>query len=157
MADDVGAARRSPPAANAKPLDLAGLEGTLGFRLRLAQQYVFREFVTRFNALDVSPILYSALVLIEKNTRCRQTELAAALGVRQPNLVERIDSLVQRGLVSRSPDPEDRRANVLRLTPAGKRFMLRIHQTHDQHTRQLINQLGDEDYEKLVTLLEKLR
>lgn len=155
MADDLGPARRST-AGQARALDMADLEQTLGFRLRLAQQYVFREFVVRFNALDLSPVLYSALMLIEANPRCRQTDLAAALGVRQPNLVERIDSLVQRGLVSRSPDPEDRRANVLKLTPAGKRFMTRVHATHEQHRRQLVNLVGDEDYDRLIQILEKL-
>lgn len=154
MADDVGAAARRAP--EGRELDMAGIEQALGFRLRLAQQFVFREFAALFSPLELSPVLYSALILIEANPGCRQTDLAAALGVRQPNLVERIDSLVQRGLVSRSTDPDDRRANVLKLTPAGKRFMLRAHATHDRHTRQLIERLGEEDYDKLVEILERL-
>jgi DNA-binding MarR family transcriptional regulator len=157
MADDIGSARRAGGTTLGEPLfDMAGLEGTLGFRLRLAQQQVFRDFAARFAALDLNPVLYSALVLIERNRRCRQSELAAALGIRQPNMVDPIDTLVQRGLVSRSPDPDDRRANSLTLTPAGKKFMARLHATHDQHTRHLKDQLGDEEYELLVRLLDKL-
>jgi len=154
MADDIGAARRAAPEGRA--LDMAGLDQALGFRLRLAQQFVFREFAAHFAPLELSPVLYSALLLIEANPGCRQTDLAAALGVRQPNLVERIDSLVQRGLVSRSPDPDDRRANVLKLTPAGQRFMVRAHAVHDRHTRQLIERVGEENHDKLVEILERL-
>jgi DNA-binding MarR family transcriptional regulator len=158
MADDVGTARRSDaPPPREQLLDMAGLDGALGFRLRLAQQYVFRDFVARFSAIDINPVLYSALVLIEKNGRCRQSELATVLGVRQPNLVDRIDTLVQRGLVSRSPDPDDRRANVLMLTAAGKRFMVRVHATHDEHTQKLKLQLGEAEYAALVRLLDRLR
>lgn len=153
MADDIGGGRATR--SNAQ-LDMAGIETNLGFRLKLAQQYVFREFVTRFNPLGVSPTHYSALMLIEKNPDCRQTELAAALGMRQPNLLERIDALVERGLVSRSPDPDDRRANVLRLTSEGSRFMTELHKTHEMHTRQLVDQLGEDGYAQLVELLKKL-
>ncbi len=158
MADDIAAARRSGASASSeRPLDMAGLENTLGFRLRLAQQYVFRDFVTRFSAIEINPVLYSALILIEKNRRCRQSELAMALGVQQPNLVDRIDSLVQRGLVSRTPDPQDRRANVLMLTATGKGFMVGLHAIHDQHTAHLKRQLGEDEYAVLIGLLDKLR
>ena len=159
MADEKGLGFQCALADQPDPraLDIGALPWTLGFRLRLAQQYVFREFLRRFNALDISPVTYSPLVLIEKNQPCRQIELAAALGVRQPNLVERIDALVQRGLVSRGPDPEDRRANILKITPAGKRFMIRVPAVHDEHNRQLMNQLGEDDYNKLIELLGKLR
>jgi DNA-binding MarR family transcriptional regulator len=135
---------------------MAGLESTLGFRLRLAQQHVFRDFVALFSAIDINPVLYSALILIEKNRRCRQSELAAALGVQQPNLVDRIDALVQRGLVSRTPDPQDRRANVLMLTATGKGFMVGVHAMHEEHTSHLKRQLGEDEYAQLVTLLDKL-
>lgn len=142
--------------ANERELVLGGLDKILGFRLRLAQQFIAREFAARFQPLDISPVQYSALLLIEKNPGRRQADLAAVLGVRQPNLVVRIDSLVNRGLVSRTADPFDRRANALRLTPAGKRFMVQVQKIHDQHTQNLRNILGDEDYDRMVAILSKL-
>ncbi|WP_461344174.1 MarR family winged helix-turn-helix transcriptional regulator [Brevundimonas sp. GN22] len=137
-------------------LELGGLDQALGFHLRTAQQYVAREFAARFEHLDLSPVQYSALVLIENNPGRRQADLAAVLGVRQPNLVVRIDDLVNRGLVSRSADPLDRRANSLRLTAAGKKFMTQVRKAHEQHTDSLRNVLGQQDYEKVVEILSKL-
>lgn len=137
-------------------LNLGGLDQALGFHLRTAQQYVAREFAARFEHLDLSPVQYSALVLIENNPGRRQADLAAVLGVRQPNLVVRIDDLVNRGLISRSADPFDRRANSLRLTAAGKKFMTQVRKAHQQHTDNLKSVIGLEDYERVVEILSKL-
>lgn len=142
--------------SNDNALELGGLDQALGFHLRTAQQYVAREFAARFEHLDLSPVQYSALVLIENNPGRRQADLATVLGVRQPNLVVRIDDLVNRGLISRAADPFDRRANSLRLTAAGKKFMTQVRKAHEQHTDNLKATLGEKDYEKIVSILSKL-
>ncbi len=48
-------------------------------------------------------------------------ELAAALGADPPYVTLIVDDLEQRGLVERTPHPTDRRAKVVRATPAGRR------------------------------------
>lgn len=45
--------------------------------------------------------------------------LAAALGVTQPTLSDALAALVAKGLAERHPDPADRRARCVGLTPAG--------------------------------------
>lgn len=53
----------------------------------------------------------------------RAAELAAALEVGRPTLTATADSLVRRSLVERLRDlPGDRRAVLLRLTPAGRKL-----------------------------------
>ena len=46
-------------------------------------------------------------------------ELAALLHVRVQSLTDSINELVNRGLVSRRPDANDRRRQLIELTPAG--------------------------------------
>jgi DNA-binding MarR family transcriptional regulator len=46
--------------------------------------------------------------------------LAEAVGVDAPYATLIVDSLEQRGLVERQPDPADRRRKLVTLTPAGK-------------------------------------
>jgi DNA-binding MarR family transcriptional regulator len=99
---------------------MGDLDQTLGFLLSRAQQQVFRDFNERFADLEITPRLYSILMLIKINPGCRQTDIGVALGALQTNLVRRIDTLVDRGFVTRAADPEDRRGKVLRLTPAGE-------------------------------------
>jgi MarR family transcriptional regulator for hemolysin len=50
----------------------------------------------------------------------RQVELAEALGIEEASLSPVLTQLCDAGLVERRPDPRDRRANTLHLTPAGR-------------------------------------
>ncbi len=135
-----------------RPLSMAGLDGALGFRLRLLEQHILRNFALHMEPLKISPTLYSILMLIEANPRCRQAELSQALDMHQPNLVERVGLLIERGLVARAEDPADRRANILELTFAGRHFMEKVAEAHDRHLADLQRQLGAERYEALLEL-----
>src|SRR5262245_31657718 len=53
----------------------------------------------------------------------RNVELAATAGVTAPTMSGVIDQLVKLGWVRREDDPEDRRAVVLGITPAGRRVI----------------------------------
>jgi DNA-binding MarR family transcriptional regulator len=149
-------ARKREAVTESRPLDMGDMDETLGFRLRLAQNVVFREFSDRFGAMELTQSLYAILILIQLNPGSRQMELGAALGIRQTNLVERIDTLVGRGLVLRAPDPADRRANTLHLTDAGEAFMKEVRAVHDEMTQDFLNRLGARDHAALVELLKKL-
>lgn len=135
-----------------RPLAMAGLDDALGFRLRMLEQYILRNFALHMDPLKISPTLYSILMLIQANPKCRQAELSQALGMHQPNLVERVGLLIDRGLVARAEDPADRRANVLELTFAGQHFMEKVAQAHDLHLADLYSQLGRDRYEALLEL-----
>jgi len=50
----------------------------------------------------------------------RQNTLAERIGIEGPSLVRIIDELAAAGLVTREPDPSDRRANLLYLTDKGR-------------------------------------
>jgi DNA-binding MarR family transcriptional regulator len=54
------------------------------------------------------------------------TGLAEALGVDAPYATLIVDSLEQRGLVERQPDPQDRRRKLVTLTPAGTDAVARV-------------------------------
>ncbi len=137
-------------AGGVRKLDMADLDQTLGFLLSRAQQQVFREFNERFADLEITPRLYSILILIKVNPGCRQTDIGAALGQLQTNLVRRIDILVDRGLVTRAPDPSDRRGKVLRLTPAGEQMAALAEQRHRDLVEHMERQAAATDYTVLL-------
>jgi DNA-binding MarR family transcriptional regulator len=51
----------------------------------------------------------------------RLTELAELAGITKQSTGEMVDGLVELGYVERIPDPEDRRAKLIRLTERGKK------------------------------------
>ncbi len=134
-------------------LDAGELETAVGLWLRIAQQRDQREFTRRFAAEGITPLAYAILLVVDANPGCRQAELGAALRIRQPNLVEPLDSLVERGLIVRAPDPRDRRAQVLSLSDAGEGFVARLKASHAEMIEAYRVRLGSKTYDRLVELL----
>ena len=138
------------------PLDAGELEAALGLWLRLAQQQDLKAFNRRFAEQAISQLQYAALLVIAANPGCRQAELGAVLRIRQPNLVEPLESLAERGLIERRTDPRDRRAQTLALTAAGERLLAELRRRHAELIAGYRARLGEEGYEQLLALLQAL-
>ena len=70
---------------------------------------------------------FGALIALMQSPELRQTELAKMLETDTTNTMVICDSLEKKGLLIRIADPEDRRANRLRMTDAGRmRFLAAI-------------------------------
>ena len=134
-------------------LDARELEAALGLWLRLAQQKDLRAFSRRFAGSGLSQLQYAAMLVIDANPGCRQSELGPALRIRQPNLVEPLEALSARGLVSRRADPRDRRAQTLELTSAGRRLLAELRASHAELIDGYRARLGEDGYARLVELL----
>lgn len=131
--------------------------GLIGYRLRRAQLSVFQRFLVVFDDLALRPAEYSVLMLIENNPGRKQTEIAAALGIKRANFVALAQALEARGLIERLTVQSDRRANALHLTAAGRTFLAKARALHDQLEREFVDRLGGPSQrEQLVTLLERL-
>lgn len=66
-----------------------------------------------------------------------QRELAVASGRDKTRLISNLDGLEERGLVTRTPDPADRRNKVVALTPSGRTLVA----TCRRHIRQMEDDL----------------
>jgi MarR family transcriptional regulator for hemolysin len=56
----------------------------------------------------------------------RQVTIAEDLGIKAPTLVRQLDILEENGLIHRKDAPDDRRAKLVYLTPAGRKFSQKI-------------------------------
>lgn len=66
------------------------------------------------------------LAYAAKFDKSRQTALADLMGVEPMTLVGFLDRLEARGLVERLPDPDDRRAKLVRVTDIAKPIVQRV-------------------------------
>jgi DNA-binding MarR family transcriptional regulator len=71
-------------------------------------------------------------------------------------MTNRVDRLVERTFVDRSPDPHDRRGVLVRLTPAGKQAVDGAFETLIASERELLAELSEADRRQLVALLKRL-
>lgn len=136
--------------AKLKPGPLAGL---LGYRLRLAQQAVFRDFAA--SVPELSPGRAGILMLVEANPGVAQGRLAEAVGLDRSTMVGVIDVLEARGLVERRRG-EDRRTNGLWLTRAGRALLARARKRIELHEKRVASRLSAAERTQLLALLEKL-
>ncbi|ODT79239.1 MAG: MarR family transcriptional regulator [Pelagibacterium sp. SCN 64-44] len=131
--------------------------GLVGYRLRRAQLSVFQRFLTVFESLALRPAEYSVLVLVEENPGRKQSEIAAALGIKRANFVALAQGLEARGLLERLSVERDRRANALHLTASGRVFLAQARARHDQLENEFVQRLGgDSERERLLMLLDRL-
>ena len=83
--------------------------------------------------------------------------LARALGVTLPTVTGILDRLVERGLVTRQEDPDDRRLVVNRLTDSGLELANRFHQSNRSLLAQIALRMSPEDQTMVAEALDKLR
>ncbi|WP_019928803.1 MarR family winged helix-turn-helix transcriptional regulator [Nocardia sp. BMG111209] len=65
---------------------------------------------------------YSVLLALGRSPTRGQGLLAEEIGADKTRIIAVLDDLQERGLIERRPDPADRRARLLALTPAGRRL-----------------------------------
>jgi DNA-binding MarR family transcriptional regulator len=81
--------------------------------------------------------------------------LAEAVGVDAPYATLIVDSLEQRGLVERQPDPADRRRKLVTLTPAGSKAIEELLEI-EREPPPGFTRLSPAELETLETLLRRL-
>jgi DNA-binding MarR family transcriptional regulator len=77
---------------------------------------------------QLAPLESAVLAYLNKSSgepNIDQISLAERMGVDRSHASLLVDRLVTRGLVDRQTNPENRRANLLRLTPSGERVFER--------------------------------
>ena len=77
-------------------------------------------------------------------------DLAARLGLDNSTLSRTVESLVQDGLVERTPSREDRRATVIKLTEKGRAANDRINKTWNQICRNMFQSVSREKHAPLI-------
>ena len=129
------------------------LSGLLGYRLRVAQQAVFRDFARSIP--EASPGRVGILLLIDANPGVTQSRLAQAVGIDRSTMVGVLHALQARELIERRRG-EDRRTNGLWLTRTGRGLVASLKQRIRTHERRVASRLSVEERAHLLAMLEKL-
>ena len=74
----------------------------------------------RARHFGISRAQWGVLVRLDRSEGLKQSELAEILDLQPISLTRLLDRLAKNGLIERRPDPNDRRANRLFLTPAAR-------------------------------------
>jgi DNA-binding MarR family transcriptional regulator len=84
-------------------------------------------------------------------------ELSQRMMVSNGNVTGLAERLVEQGLLDRRASPNDRRAQIVSLTPEGRRAFRAMARTHEDWIAELFAGLSHDEIETLMTLLAKAK
>jgi len=125
--------------------------GAVARRLRSAS-------MASLSAWDVTPSQMRAIrILTGHEGGVRSSELAHHLHIAPRSATEVIDALEAKGLVERSPDPTDRRATLVSLTPRGVELSAEVRRARGLESEKLFERLSPTDRAHLERILRQLQ
>lgn len=153
------AARRSRPGkARGEVPSVSALEEHAGFWLRFVSNHVSGRFQRLVEENGVSLSEWVALRQLYSSERSTSAELIASLGMTKGAISKVLDRLESKDLARRVADPEDRRAQQIELTRAGRSLVPRLAKLADENDAHFFGHLSPAAREGLVqTLMDIVR
>jgi DNA-binding MarR family transcriptional regulator len=109
-----------------------------------------------YEGADLHPYHHAILAVLDEHDRETQGEIADALGYDRGQLVGLLDELEDKGLVERERDKQDRRRQIVRVTPAGRRTLGKARDLSRRLDDEFLAPLGEREREQLHSLLLRL-
>jgi DNA-binding MarR family transcriptional regulator len=129
----------------------------MGYNLRRAHGVQKQRFSAVFGPVGIRPVTLTALGTIYENPGITQADLGKKLNIKRANMVPVMAELEGRGLISRRPSDNDRRAHMVALTPAGTKLTLKLLDMHRRLEDDLARELGQRERDQLLQLLKRFR
>jgi DNA-binding MarR family transcriptional regulator len=96
------------------------------------------------------------LATLEESGPASQADLGRRTGIHFSDVVAALNELAEPGLIVRTPDPHDRRRNVVTITAAGRRQLRRLEKQIARIQDELLAPLTPTERGELADLLRRL-
>ena len=133
-------------------------------RMRRLPSWLASELARRGQALVLEALAqegvrrqhFAVLTSLAEQGAASQADLGRRLWIDRSDLHALLGELERDGLVARVRDAEDRRRNVVTLTPAGKAALARLDERVDSAQRVLLEPLSAKERRELIRLLKRV-
>lgn len=102
------------------------------------------------------PYHHAVLAVLDEGQRDTQGAIAEALGYDKGQLVGLLDELEEAELVDRQRDPNDRRRQIVRMTPAGRKHLEKLRKLSVKIEDAFLEPLSEKERAQLHSLLLRL-
>jgi MarR family transcriptional regulator, lower aerobic nicotinate degradation pathway regulator len=136
--------------------DGQSLDEHVGVALRRAYQHAVANLTARIARFDLSPLEFSVLVRLHDSGSWTQNSLGRSIFMEPANIGALVQRLADRGLVTRLPDPDDRRAIRVAITPAGVELLAAARPEADAANAHTLAILEPAERAELMSLLRRL-
>ncbi|MEO9330473.1 MarR family winged helix-turn-helix transcriptional regulator [Gordonia aurantiaca] len=124
--------------------------------LTRAAEHAHRIVSDRFGSVGARGYHYRVLAALDRFGPASQAELSRRSGIHVSEMVGTINDLTAAGHVERSPDPSDRRRNVISLTASGRRRLVELRTCVERSQEELLQPLTRAERAQLIELLTRL-
>jgi DNA-binding MarR family transcriptional regulator len=128
----------------------------LAYLFKHAERLMSELHVEALAPFDIHARDLGVLLAIDSTEPASQQEIAQRMGVDRTTMVAIIDALEAKGMIARHPDPEDRRRNVVELTPTGQDILRQAITASDAAEAQLLAPLSLDESQQLRDLLARV-
>jgi DNA-binding MarR family transcriptional regulator len=135
---------------------LEGLEHDLGWAIGVLSRSYRRAAMSAVQDLPGGPRGYHVLSAVAVGDPSSQLELAGRLGINKSVMTYLIDDLEEAAMVTRRPDPADRRARQVVITTQGARALTRAREQVSAAEAKLLADLSAEEARTLRDLMRRL-
>lgn len=105
---------------------------------------------------DMTNDQYYLLRYIMKKGKCTSTELASIFGVNKSAITAMTNRLVEKGLLQRTRDQNDRRVVYLTLTERGDEWIVKTEEKIHKLVESFITKFSEKEIEAFIQTYEKL-
>ena len=132
------------------------IEESIGYLLNRAARAFANRLSDELRPHGVAIGQWAVLLHLWGTDGLTQAQLARRVAIEQPTMVRTIDRMVRDGLVTRAPDPKDRRASRITLTERGSSLRDDLVPLAAGVNRAATTALSDEEVATLRRLLARL-
>lgn len=141
---------------SATAAEIGGLQGVVGFNIRLAHGAVYRHFTETFSTLDLTQKQVSVLWLVGDHPGIAQIEVGSRLAMDRATTMTIVNRLQDRAYLRRERSQRDGRMQALFLSDKGEAALAEAKQCIESHEAWLKSRFTAEEVEKLVEMLQRI-
>jgi DNA-binding MarR family transcriptional regulator len=123
-------------------VEVSSLDAHIGYWLRGVSNHVSHSFKLKLEGHDVTVAEWVVMRALFAQEGMRPSELAESIGLSRGAISKLVFRLVRKKLVICREDPDDGRAQMLRLSQAGSRLVPKLAALADENDRQMFGHLG---------------
>jgi DNA-binding MarR family transcriptional regulator len=153
---DLAAPDGALPAPASVPADLVRIERELTRVSHMTNRARRHERLMAEAGVPLDRAAVMVLRRLADSGPLRPGELAVQLAVEAPHVTRQVQRLEKGGYVDRVPDPDDRRAQLVRLTPAGRDAVARVREAALRVMHDALAHWSPEDLARLATLFGRM-
>ena len=128
----------------------------LPYLLNRAGARIATAFGEEMRPLGATLQIWRVLAALYEQDGRRMGDLSATTSIDVSTLTRLVDNMEKKGLVARQRDPEDARAVVLNVTPAGRRLTVRILPIAERYEKVALQGFDPAEAEQLKAALRRL-